>query len=163
MRAIEIDLPSEAATSALGVRLAPLLHRGDVIALSGPLGAGKTTLARALIATLTQERDIPSPTFGLVAAYEASAFELMHFDLYRLERPHDVWELGLEDALSDAASLIEWPERIDALLPDHALAVRLTPSGAGRRARLLGGGDWGNRLASAGLAGLSESPKTAKQ
>lgn len=150
-------LPDEAATAALGAALAPLARAGDVIGLSGPLGAGKTTLARGFIAALTGAREAPSPTFALVEPYEVrpdapDGFTLWHFDLYRLEKAEDVWELGWEEALETGAALVEWPERVAALLPEDALIVRLDPAGAGRRARFAGGGDWPARLAHAGVA-----------
>ncbi|MBB5517493.1 tRNA (adenosine(37)-N6)-threonylcarbamoyltransferase complex ATPase subunit type 1 TsaE [Amphiplicatus metriothermophilus] len=150
-------LPHEAATAALGARLAPLARAGDAIGLSGPLGAGKTTLARGLIGALTGARETPSPTFALVEPYEVrpgapDGFTLWHFDLYRLEKAEDVWELGWEEALETGAALIEWPERVAALLPARALVLRLEPEGAGRRVRFAGGGDWPDRLARAGVA-----------
>ena len=148
----EIDLPDEQATGALGAALAPVLRAGDVIKLAGDLGAGKSTLARALIAALTGVPEAPSPTFTLVETYDGPDFALWHFDLYRLERADDVWELGLEEALDDGASLIEWPSRAGGLLPDHALGVRLEIAGAGRRAVFDGNQAWGDRLKAAGIA-----------
>ncbi|MEO1014026.1 MAG: tRNA (adenosine(37)-N6)-threonylcarbamoyltransferase complex ATPase subunit type 1 TsaE [Pseudomonadota bacterium] len=142
-----LDLPDEAATAALGAALGRTRARGDVIALVGPLGAGKTALARAYIAEATGTADAPSPTFGLVHRYDAPDGPIHHFDLYRLERPGDVWELGLEDALEDGVCLIEWPERIADWLPPSTLLVELTISGAGRRARLRGAASWRDRLA----------------
>ncbi|MEE2690077.1 MAG: tRNA (adenosine(37)-N6)-threonylcarbamoyltransferase complex ATPase subunit type 1 TsaE [Pseudomonadota bacterium] len=147
MADLTFTLADETATASLGEKLAPLLRTGDVVGLSGPLGAGKTTLARGLIAALTGAVEAPSPTFTLVEAYETKAFVLWHFDLYRLERPEDVWELGLEEALASGVALIEWPERIAAILPPESLVVRLNPSGSGRAARVRGGGDWPARLA----------------
>lgn len=149
MTDVSLTLPDEAATAALGGALAPLLRPGDVVALSGPLGAGKTTLARGLIAALCGAREAPSPTFALALAYDAPGFALWHFDLYRLERAEDAYELGLEEAFASGASLIEWPERIAALLPPDALLIRLDAEGDGRRARLRGGGEWPARLARA--------------
>lgn len=142
-----VSLPDEDATARFGEALAPLLRAGDVIALSGPLGAGKTTIARALIGALTGRAEAPSPTFTLVELYETDAFTLSHFDLYRLEKAEEVWELGLEEAL-DGVSLIEWPERIEGLLPESSLVIRLTMDGGGRRALVRGGGEWPARLKS---------------
>jgi len=145
MLEFSIPLPTEAATGALGARLAPVLRPGDVIALSGPLGAGKTALARALIAVLTGKDDAPSPTFTLVETYETPDFPLHHFDLYRLEKAEDVWELGFEDAL-DGVVMIEWPERIERLLPASALFIRLSMDGKARRALVRAGDEWAQRL-----------------
>lgn len=140
---IVISLPDEAATATLGARLAPLLRAGDVVALTGPLGAGKTTLARGLIAALTGEPDAASPTFGLVLTYEcqtedreAPPVTLYHFDLYRLEEPDDVWELGLEDAIDFGISVIEWPERIAGVLPPESLVVAFDHGDIGRHATI---------------------------
>lgn len=143
---VTIPLPFEAATRALGARLGRLLRPGDVVALSGPLGAGKTTLARAAIEAATGRAEAPSPTFGLVETYEALGFTLWHFDLYRLEKAEEVWELGLEEALDGGALLIEWPERIAALLPPETLLIRLTSETEGRRALVRGGEEWSARI-----------------
>lgn len=140
-----IPLPTEAATAALGAKIAPALRPGDVVALSGPLGAGKTALARALIAVLSDKDNAPSPTFTLVETYETRDFLLHHFDLYRLEKAEDVWELGFEDAL-DGVVIIEWPERIERLIPSSALLVRLSMDGGARRALVRGEDEWAQRL-----------------
>lgn len=140
-----IPLPTEAATAALGAKIAPALRPGDVVALSGPLGAGKTALARALIAVLSGKDNAPSPTFTLVETYETRDFLLHHFDLYRLEKAEDVWELGFEDAL-DGVVIIEWPERIERLIPSSALLVRLSMDGGARRALVRGEDEWAQRL-----------------
>ena len=152
MRLAEQDLPGEAATKALGAALARVLAAGDVVRLEGALGAGKSTLARALIAAATGVKDAPSPTFTLVETYEGPHFALWHFDLYRLEKPEDAWELGLEEALDGAAALVEWPERAAGLLPADALTVRLEIAGAARRAVIEGNEAWRARLHSAGIA-----------
>lgn len=138
-------LPDEAATARLGAAFAPLLRAGDVFALSGPLGAGKTTFARAIIRALSGHVDAPSPTFMLVEPYETPAFTLFHFDLYRLEKAEEVFELGFEDAL-EGVSLIEWPERIAALLPASSLLLRLSMDESGRHALVRGGEEWRARL-----------------
>lgn len=145
MLEFSIPLPTEAATAALGAKLAPALRPGDVVALSGPLGAGKTALARALIAVLSGKDNAPSPTFTLVETYETRDFLLHHFDLYRLEKAEDVWELGFEDAL-DGVVIIEWPERIERLIPSSALLVRLSMDGGARRALVRGEDEWAQRL-----------------
>lgn len=99
MTDVEIDLETEAETQAFGRRLAGVAARGDVIGLSGPLGAGKTTLARGFLQAAAAVDEAPSPTFGFVETYDGAGGGIWHFDLYRLENAEDVWELGLEDAL----------------------------------------------------------------
>lgn len=121
---------------------------GDVVCLSGGLGAGKTTLARGAISAWTGvNEDAPSPTYTLVQTYEGPRGELWHVDLYRLQRPDDAWELGLEDAFASAACLIEWPERLEGQLPRDRLDIKLAPQGEGRRASLTAHGAWRERLA----------------
>lgn len=156
MTEIALQLPHETATRALGAELAPLIARGDVVCLAGPLGAGKTTLARGLIADFAGEGEVPSPTFALVETYPAPLCPLWHFDLYRLARPDDVYELGFDEALRDGATLIEWPERIASLIPANALFIRLDHAPGGRAARIAGGGDWPARLAA--ISRALESP-----
>jgi len=144
----EIALPDAAATEALGRCLGARLTPGDVVCLSGALGAGKTTLARGAIAAWTgRTEEAPSPTYTLVQTYEGERGELWHVDLYRLKHPRDAWELGLEDAFAVAATLIEWPERLEGQLPRDRLEIELSPAGEGRRAALLGHGAWRHRLA----------------
>lgn len=145
----EIALPDAAATLALGRRLGETLGPGDVVCLSGNLGAGKTTLARGAIDAWTgQDEDAPSPTYTLVQTYEGAKGELWHVDLYRLKQPDDAWELGLEDAFSEAACLIEWPERLGGQLPRNRLDIALTPQGEGRSAALTAHGAWRTKLGS---------------
>lgn len=155
---LEIELPAPADSEALGRRLAALLRPGDVVALHGDLGAGKTTLARALIRALpgpegSNTEEVPSPTFTLLQCYPRRPADVWHFDLYRIEHPEEVYELGIEEAFAEGISLIEWPERMGALLPADRLDVTLSyrdadgaASGEGRRATLRGGGDWQSRL-----------------
>jgi len=143
----EIALADPAATLALGRRLGARLSPGDVVCLSGGLGAGKTTLARGAIEAWTgRPEEAPSPTYTLVQTYEGERGLLWHVDLYRLKRPEEAWELGLEEAFFEAACLIEWPERLQGQLPSDRLDIALTESGDGRRARLLGGGRWSSRV-----------------
>lgn len=149
---ISIDLEDETATAALGARLAALLRSGDVVRLSGDLGAGKSTLARGVISALAGVKEAPSPTFTFVETYETPSFLLWHFDLYRLEQPGDVWELGLEEALEDGAVLIEWPERIEEMLGREGLLIRLEIIGGARKARLCPDASWKDRLSKAGIA-----------
>jgi len=142
----KIALPDETATRFLGERLGRILRPGDVVALSGPLGAGKTTLARSAISALTGVAEAQSPTFGLVETYETAGFTLWHFDLYRLERAQEIWELGFEEAIDGGVMLIEWPERIAAFLPPGTLVIRLLPEREGRRALVRAGEEWSARL-----------------
>ncbi|MEX2630813.1 MAG: tRNA (adenosine(37)-N6)-threonylcarbamoyltransferase complex ATPase subunit type 1 TsaE [Tistlia sp.] len=142
-----VELPDEAATSAFAARIAPLLRVGDLLYLEGDLGAGKTAFARALINALPGPREeVPSPTFTLVQTYPRDALEIWHFDLYRLERAEEVWELGLEEALVAGASLVEWPERAGSLLPAERLVLRFAHAGTGRRLTLEPHGGWAERL-----------------
>ena len=152
MTDIERFLPDEAATRRLGAKLGASLAAGDVICLTGPLGAGKTTLARAIINTAAGASEAPSPTFSLVETYPAGAFSIWHFDLYRLEKAEDVWELGLEEALEEGACLIEWPERIEKFLPGDLLVLALKADGDARHLTIRAGGDWFDRLDRAGIA-----------
>jgi tRNA threonylcarbamoyladenosine biosynthesis protein TsaE len=157
MAEICLNLSDEAATLDLGARLGSVLAAGDVVCLSGPLGAGKTTFARGAIAALTGAKEAPSPTFALVETYEGAGIALWHFDLYRLERAEDVWELGLEEALAGGASLIEWPERIVGHLPETALSARFEHAGSSRRVIISAGENWMRRLRRIGLIGNPES------
>ena len=147
--ALERLLVGPRATEALARALAPRLERGDVLALWGELGVGKTSFARELIAALTGERRVPSPTFTLVQVYEGGPAPIWHFDLYRLKAPEDALELGLEDALAEAILLIEWPDRLGPLLPADRLDLALAYADApdSRRVRLEGQGRWRARLA----------------
>ena len=127
MLVLQLELPDLAATQHLGALLADGLASGDVISLSGPLGAGKSALARAIIISANpNETDIPSPTFSLVQTYElADRTPLWHLDLYRIESPEDAMQLGLDDAFVDAVCLIEWPDRLEEFLPKSTLSVHL--------------------------------------
>jgi tRNA threonylcarbamoyladenosine biosynthesis protein TsaE len=132
-----IELVDERATLAIGARLAGAAARGDIFALQGDLGAGKTTLARGFIRALTTpEEEVPSPTFTLVQTYETAKGTVWHFDLYRLEDPEEAWELGIEEAFADGISLVEWPERLGTLLPARRHNIELDLAGTGRRARI---------------------------
>lgn len=147
---VTLELPDEAATAALAARLAALARRGDVLALQGDLGCGKTAFARAFINALPGEsEEVPSPTFTLVQIYPRGEAEVWHFDLYRLERAEDALELGLEEALAEGISLIEWPERLGGGLPRNALTLAFSfgETAQARRVALAGGPDWRDRLA----------------
>ena len=147
-----VDLPDENATAAFAARLAALARPGDVIALAGELGAGKTSLARAFIGARGGSGEVPSPTFTLVQTYELPGGAIWHFDLYRLRRAEEAWELGIEDAFGGGIALIEWPDRLGSLLPARRLHIALDfgTTASARRATLSGDADWTARLA--GLA-----------
>jgi len=138
-------LQDEAATSRLGAKLANALRPGDVVTLSGPLGVGKTALARGLIAALGHSGEVPSPSFAIVQPYEGLDPPIWHVDLYRIENASEIEELGLDPA-EDAVLLVEWPERAgerwwpDALRlslefganEDRILTAKVPPSWEGR-------------------------------
>ena len=126
-------LASEADTRAVGEHLAAQLRTGDVIALSGPLGVGKTALARAMIHALGHEGEVPSPSFAIVQPYETVDPPLWHVDLYRIERPGEIAELGLESAASEGALIVEWPERAGEDAWPQALRLTLDFASDGAR------------------------------
>jgi tRNA threonylcarbamoyladenosine biosynthesis protein TsaE len=139
-----LDTPEK--TARLGAALGRALERGEAVCLSGPLGAGKSVLARGLVRALSPgEGDIPSPTFTLVQFYEGPAFPLAHFDLYRLKSADEAQEIGLDEALDLGAAVIEWPERLGHHLPHDRLDVDLTIDGESRHARLTPHGAWEER------------------
>jgi len=149
-KTVSLLLADEAETAELARRLAAAARPGDVIALEGDLGAGKSSLARAFIRRLAGEgEDVPSPTFTLVQTYDCAAGVIWHFDLYRLEKPEDALELGVEEAFGEGISLIEWPDRLGPWLPRDRLTVHLAagPNETSRRAQLAGGRQWRDRLA----------------
>ena len=144
------DLPDSDATDRLGAAIARLLAPGEAVLLYGPLGMGKSTLARGLIRALTRpDEDVPSPTFTLVQFYESEP-PVAHFDLYRLTRPEEASEIGLDEALDEGCAVIEWPERLGDdpavwLGPDR-LTVALAETGDGRRATVSGAGAWESKV-----------------
>jgi tRNA threonylcarbamoyladenosine biosynthesis protein TsaE len=141
-----ISLPDGAATERLGTALAKRLRPRDVVALQGGLGVGKTTLARAILRAASGDPAliVPSPTFTLVEIYDTPAGVFWHFDLYRLEAPEQVFELGWEEARADGIALVEWAERLAGLLPQERLTVTLSIEGDGRRADLQGEARFGD-------------------
>jgi tRNA threonylcarbamoyladenosine biosynthesis protein TsaE len=142
----DFRLDHEADTAHLGAVIARELKIGEAVCLSGPLGAGKSTLARGLIRALVgEEIEAPSPTFTLVQAYDTPKFTVSHFDLYRLERPEEALELGLDEALDDGAAVIEWAEKLAHHLPADRLDIDLVIDGEARRARLTPHGAWQER------------------
>jgi len=139
---LSLDLATDRDTRDLGARLAKVVRAGDCLALWGDLGAGKTSLARGLIsAFLDHDTEVPSPTFTLVQRYQPDpddqpdAPELLHFDLYRLETPEDVWELGWEE-LDEVISLVEWPDKAGPHLSPRRLDIHITILGDHRRAQM---------------------------
>src|SRR6201991_5292665 len=141
-------LADEAATARLGAAIAARLDAGEAVCLSGPLGAGKSTLARALVRALTTpDEEVPSPTFTLAQFYEGARLKVTHFDLYRLSSADEAYEIGLDEALDEGAAAIEWPERLDGRLPRDRLDVMIARSdkGEGRQARLTASGAWEGR------------------
>ena len=129
-----IRLADAVATEALGRRIAPMLAPGDLVGLSGPLGAGKTTLVRGILAGLGHHGEVASPSFPIVITYDPPAVRLpvWHVDLYRIEAPDELDELGLDEARDHAALLVEWPDRLPVPWPDM-LHLALQPDDAGAR------------------------------
>ncbi|RMD93181.1 MAG: tRNA (adenosine(37)-N6)-threonylcarbamoyltransferase complex ATPase subunit type 1 TsaE [Alphaproteobacteria bacterium] len=166
-RLATIRCADEAETRGLAARLAPYLRRGDVLLLSGPIGAGKSVFARALIQTRLgaagRQEEVPSPSFTLVQVYDDADTEIWHADLYRLGENADIAELGLDEAFDRAITIVEWPERMGAETPPGALHVTITPE-PGEEARLIGfasddPGHW-HKL---GLAGPAADAKAESQ
>ena len=143
---MRIALADADATTRLGAAIAPLLAVGETVLLYGPLGMGKSTLARGLIRALTTpDEDVPSPTFTLVQFYESDP-PVAHFDLYRLTRPEEAAEIGLDEALDDGCAIIEWPERLgedpSGFLRADRLVIVIAEEGQGRVATVSGAGRW---------------------
>ena len=144
-----IDLPDVAAMHALGERIAARLRPGDVVAFTGGLGTGKTTLSRAILAALGCEAEVPSPTFTIIETYDPPAVRLplVHADFYRLEHPGEVDEIGLDDYREGAALLAEWPDHAGGFAHEAAcLSIALEISGNGRKAIVEAGPDWLERM-----------------
>ena len=144
-----LSLADEAATTRLGAAVAKLLKTGDAVLLWGDLGAGKSTLARGLVRSLTRpDEEVPSPTFTLVQQYEPTSGArpfLSHFDLYRLADADEAFELGLDEAMDEGAIIVEWPQRLGARLPPNRLDIELTIVSEGRLARITPHGDFTGR------------------
>lgn len=143
---LDLTLPDLAATEGLAGRVADLARAGDAILLAGPLGAGKSAFARAFLrhAAGDPALEVPSPTYTLLQSYDLPRFRAHHFDLWRLPGPESLFELGWDDCRAGVV-LVEWPDRLGAWHPDHALSVGLRPAGADARTARLDG--WRDRLA----------------
>jgi len=142
---VRIPLPDLAATEALGARIAAALRPGDVVALSGGLGAGKTTLARAIIAALGHVGEVPSPSFAIIETYDPPAVRmpLVHADFYRLNRPEEAEEIGLDDYRDGAALIAEWPEHAGGFAHEPAcLTITIETAETERTAIVEPGPDW---------------------
>ncbi|MEH6629640.1 MAG: tRNA (adenosine(37)-N6)-threonylcarbamoyltransferase complex ATPase subunit type 1 TsaE [Halopseudomonas aestusnigri] len=150
----EVLIADEDATVRFANSFAPYLRAGDVLALEGDLGAGKTAFSRALINALPfgpgqdEKEEVPSPTFTLVQIYDRAELQVWHFDLYRLEDPEEAYELGIEDAFIDGVSLIEWPDKLGFLMPSNRLMVNLQygESDTNRVLTISGNDKWCERL-----------------
>lgn len=146
---MRIELLDLAAMERFGAAIAAALRLGDVVALSGGLGAGKTTLARAIIAALGHEGEIPSPSFAIVELYDPPAVRLplVHADFYRLKHPAEAAEIGLDDYRQGAALIAEWPEHVGGFAQETGcLAIVLEVEDDGRIAVVEAGADWLGRL-----------------
>lgn len=146
---LTLALPDPAATDALGARIAPSLQPGMVIFLRGDLGAGKTSLARAMLRALGYEGRVKSPTYTLVELYTVSRLNLYHFDFYRFHDPHEWVEAGFRDLFNETSvCLVEWPEKAGGLLPPADLAIHLQIRGAERDAVLTATSEKGRKCIS---------------
>lgn len=130
------NLENEAQTVELAQKLAKITKQGDIWALNGTLGAGKTVFARAFIKELSDANEVPSPTFTLLQTYATPEFDIYHYDLYRLEKPTDVFELDVEEAFYSGVSLVEWPEKMGKFLPRNVWNVLFEINGNGRKITL---------------------------
>ena len=149
MSNVRETLPDLAAMQAFGERIACVLRAGDVVALSGGLGAGKTTLARAIIGALGYDGEVPSPTFTIIETYDAPPLRLpiAHADFYRLQDPSEVYEIGLDDYREGAALIAEWPDHAGGFAHEAAcLQITLETAENGRIAIASGGLDWVERM-----------------
>jgi tRNA threonylcarbamoyladenosine biosynthesis protein TsaE len=143
-----LPLPDLLATQRLAILLAQHVAAGEVLALQGDLGVGKTAFSRFFIQSLTSDAtEVVSPTFILLQTYVTASVSLWHFDLYRLQSAAEAIELGIDEAFSEGVALIEWPEMIEAWLPKHRLSLHLSfTEGEQRQVRLEGFGNWTGKL-----------------
>ncbi len=144
---MNIDLPDIAAMDAFGRRIAAQLRAGDVVALEGGLGTGKTTVARAILAALGHSSEVPSPTFQIIQTYDELDPRVVHADFYRLKQPSEAEEIGLDDYREGAVLLAEWPDHAGGFAHEAGcLTIRLEVVGEGRSAAVTRGADWLGRL-----------------
>lgn len=127
------DCKTEENTKEIASSVARFCQQGDVFALNGTLGMGKSVFARAFIQSLCGKVDVPSPTFTLVQMYDAPDFCIYHYDLYRIKSAEEIFELGVEEVMYDGVCLIEWPERMKGYLPKKAINIEISPNGSGRK------------------------------
>jgi tRNA threonylcarbamoyladenosine biosynthesis protein TsaE len=143
---MRVSLPDLEAMEAFGKRIAERLVPGDVVALSGTLGTGKTTLARAIISALGHGGEVPSPTYTIIETYDDTHVPLVHADFYRLEDPAEVEEIGLDDYREGAALLAEWPDNAGGFAHEAGcLSIALEKVGEGREAVVTPGTSWQSR------------------
>lgn len=124
---------NEAETAEIAAKLAKMTKQGDIWALSGTLGMGKSVFARAFIQTLSDAEEVPSPTFTLVQTYRTPLFDIYHYDLYRLKEASEIFELGVEEAFYEGVSLVEWPEKMGAFAPRNMWQVQIETEGEHRK------------------------------
>lgn len=146
---MKLELVDLAAMKAFGARIAAQLREGDVVALTGALGTGKTTLARAILQALGHPGEVPSPTFTIIECYDGAQMRIpvAHADFYRLDRPEEAEELGLDDYRDGAALIAEWPDKVGGFAHEpQCLSVRLEFADEGRVAIVEAGSDWLGRM-----------------
>ncbi len=146
---MRVALPDLAAMERFGAQIADVLQIGDVVALSGTLGTGKTTLARAIIAALGHQGEVPSPTFTIIETYDPPSLRLplVHADFYRLKHPAEAEEIGLDDYREGAVLIAEWPEMASGFAHEPScLSITLETAETGRIAIVEPGADWLGRL-----------------
>ena len=129
----EYICPNLEDTEKLAQKFATLAKKGDIFALFGTLGMGKSVFARAFIKQLTTSEEVPSPTFTLLQTYDAQDFDIYHYDLYRLKSAEEIFELNMEEAMACGVCLIEWPEKMGGYLPRKCIKINITPCGNGRK------------------------------
>lgn len=133
----EYNCSTEDETVKIGQELAKIAKKGDVFLLDGTLGMGKTVLARAFIQKLTGAKEVPSPTFTLLQSYPAKECEVYHYDLYRIKKAMEIFELGIEEAMYTGISIIEWPEKMENFRPLNAFNIKISPKPNDDKARII--------------------------